>query len=53
MADVQPKAVKLSAERWKALCGHVEKSVEAETVEVAEPIEIDGLVFLPATYFCR
>lgn len=51
MADSKP-VVRLAPHRWRALCGALRPGSAGfyDTLEVTEPIEADGVTFLPAVY---
>jgi hypothetical protein len=54
MADAKPQSrgcVGLRPDRWKALCDHFSGGREPDWHEIMEPVEIAGILYLPAQYF--
>ncbi len=49
--------VKLSRERWdslwRGLTGHAAGAWEPKSVVIGKPLQIDGVIFLPAEYVPR
>lgn len=56
VAEVEPKRVKLSPERWKLLRDYIAglnltPPGEPENIKLDVMIDVDGVTFLPAVYF--
>jgi hypothetical protein len=51
-ADVKPRGyATLSSDRWIALCKHFDVTdIKPGEIVVDEPVEIDGILYLPARY---